>query len=65
MEIYMEKHPYDELIEKIADKMQQHKDDNLGFGIFEKVDKDLELARGTAWDATGWKDYWDYGFGDV
>jgi hypothetical protein len=36
-----------------------------GFGIFEKVDKDLGLSRGTAWDASGWKDYCDFGFGDV
>ena len=49
----MEKHPYDQLIDTVADKMQQHEDDNLGFGIFEKVDKDLGLGRGTAWDASG------------
>ena len=53
----MDKHPYDQLIETVADKMKQHEDDNLGFGIFEKVDKDLGLSRGTAWDASGWKDY--------
>jgi hypothetical protein len=29
------------------------------------VDKDLGLGRGTAWDASGWKDYCDFGFGDV
>ena len=61
----MEKHPYDELIETVADKMKKHEDDNLGFGIFEKVDKDLGLGRGTAWDASGWKDYCNFGFGDV
>ena len=61
----MDKHPYDELIETVADKMKEHEDDNLGFGIFEKVDKDLGLGRGTAWDASGWKDYCDFGFGDV
>ena len=61
----MEKHPYDELIEAVADKMKEHEDDNLGFGIFEKVDKDLGLSRGTAWDASKWKDYSDFGFGDV
>jgi hypothetical protein len=53
----MEKHPYEELIEAVADKMKEHEDDNLGFGIFEKVDEDLGLSRGTAWDASGWKDY--------
>ena len=40
-------------------------DDNLRFGIFEKVDKDLGLGRGTTWDASGWKDYCDFVFGDV
>ena len=60
MEIYMEKHPYDELIEKVADKMKEYEDDGLGFGIFEKVDKDLDLGRGTAWDASGYKDYADF-----
>jgi hypothetical protein len=57
----MEKHPYDELIEIVADKMKEHEDDNLGFRIFEKVDKDLGLSRGTACDASGWKDYCDFG----
>ena len=52
----MDKHSYDELIDTVADKMKQHEDDNLGFGIFEKVDKDLALSRGTAWDESGWKD---------
>ena len=56
---------YDELITIVNDKMKQHKDDNLGFGIFEKVDKDLGLSRGTALDASGWKDYCVIGFGDV
>ena len=49
----MNKHPYDQLIDTVADKMKKHEDDNLGFGIFEKVDKDLGLGRGTAWDAHG------------
>ena len=61
----MEKHPYDQLIETVADKMKQHEDDNLRFGIFEKVDKDLELSRGTAWNSSSWKDYCDFGFGCV
>ena len=65
MEMEMEKHQYDELIETVSDKMKQYEDNNLGFGIFEKVDKDLGLGRGTAWDASGWKDYCDFGFGDV
>ena len=41
----MDKHPYDQLIETVADKMKEHEDDNLGFGIFEKVDEDLGLGR--------------------
>ena len=35
----MEKHPYEELIETVADKMKEHEGDNLGFEIFEKVDE--------------------------
>ena len=56
---------YDELITIVNDKMKEYEDDNLGLGIFEKVDKDLGLSRGTAWDASGWKDYCHFGFGDV
>ena len=65
MEIGMEKHPYDQLIETVADKMKEYENDNLGFEIFEKVGKNLGLSRGTAWDASGWIDYCDFGFGDV
>ena len=60
MEIYMEKHSYDELIEKVADKMKEYENDGLGYGVFEKVDKDLGLGRGIAWDASGYKDYADF-----
>ena len=56
----MDKHPYDELIEIVAVKMKEYENDGLGYGIFEKVDKNLNLARGTAWDASGWKDYCDF-----
>jgi hypothetical protein len=34
----------DELIEKVADKMKEYENDGLGYGIFEKVDKDLGLS---------------------
>ena len=61
----MQNHSYDLTIETVANKMKEYKNENLGFGILEKVDKDLGLGRGTAWDASGWKDYCDYGFGDV
>ena len=65
MEIGMDKHPNDQLIETIADKMKEHEYDNLGFGVFEKVDENLGLGleRGTAWDASGWEYYCDFGFG--
>ena len=56
---------YDLTIETVKNKMKEYKNENLGFGILEKVDKDLGLGRGTAWDASGWKDYCDFGFGDV
>ena len=61
----MEKHPYGELVETVVDKMKEYENDNLGFEIFEKVDKHLGLGRGIAWDASGWKDYCDFSFGDV
>ena len=43
----MEKHPYDQLIDTVADKMKEYENGGLGYGIFEKVDKDLGLSRGT------------------
>ena len=49
----------------VTDKMKEQGDESLGFGIFEKVDRHLGLERGTAWDASGWRDYCDFGFGDV
>ena len=35
----MDKHPYDALIETVADKMKEHEDDNLGFEILRKWTK--------------------------
>ena len=35
----MEKHPYDGVIETVTDKMKEYKNDDLGYGIFEKIDK--------------------------
>ena len=35
----MEKHPYDQLIETVADKMKQHEDDNLGLESLRKWTK--------------------------
>ena len=29
----MDKHPYDELIEKVADKMQKYENNGLGYGL--------------------------------
>ena len=40
------KHPYDELIEKVADKIKEYENDGLGYEIFEQVDKDLGLGDG-------------------
>lgn len=56
----MDKHPYDKLIENVAEKMKEYDDKDLGFEIFEKVDKELGLGRGTSWEASGWKDYCDF-----
>ena len=56
----MNKHPYDELIENVAEKMKEYENKDLRFEIFEKVDKELGLGRGTSWEASGWKDYCDF-----
>jgi hypothetical protein len=56
--------PIQSIDRKVADKMKEYENDGLGYGIFEEVDKDLGLSRGTTWDASGWKDYCDFGFGD-
>ena len=56
----MEKNPYDQLIETVAEKMKEHEDDNLGFSIFEKVDRDLGLSRGTSFEASGLTDYMSF-----
>ena len=44
----MDKHPYDKLIENVAEKMKEYDDKDLGFEIFEKVDKELGLGKGTS-----------------
>jgi len=46
--------------------MHRNVNDGHGFGILEKVDKDLGLGRGTAWDASDYEDYADFvAFNDV
>ena len=50
---------YDELIKVVSEKMEEHKDEN-SFGVFNKIDKELNASSGTAWDASGWKDYCDF-----
>jgi hypothetical protein len=34
-------------------------------GVFSEIDKELNALSETAWDVSGWKDYCDFGFGDV
>ena len=35
------------------------------FGVFSEIDKKLNAKSETAWDVSGWKNYCDFGFGDV
>ena len=35
------------------------------FGVFSEIDKKLNALSETAWDVSGWKNYYDFGFGDV
>jgi hypothetical protein len=34
-------------------------------GVFSEIDKKLNALSETAWDVSGWKNYCDFGFGDV
>ena len=51
MEIYMEKHPYDELIETVADKMQEYEEWPSGVrrGLVHGILDLLILAKITPW----------------
>tara|TARA_E500000178_G_C16305027_1_gene437983 strand:- start:26 stop:157 length:132 start_codon:yes stop_codon:yes gene_type:complete len=33
--------------------------------VFSEIDKELNASSETAWDLSGWKNYCDFGFGDV
>ena len=50
---------YDELIDVVSKKMEEHKDDNT-FGIFSKIDRELLASSGTAFEASGYADYFDW-----
>ena len=54
---------YDELIAVVSEKMEEHKDDNT-FGVFSKIDKELNASSGTAFEASGYADYFNYYFDD-
>ena len=49
---------YDEIISLVAIEMD--KTDDTSFGVFSKIDKKLKLPSGSSWDASGWKDYFDF-----
>jgi hypothetical protein len=61
----MGKNTYDQTIEKVAEKLKKYEDEDRGFGILERVDKDLGSGQGATWDASGWKDYCDFLFCDA
>ena len=49
----------DELIDVVTKKMEEHKHDTT-FGIFSKIDKELLASSGTAFEASGYADYFDW-----
>ena len=57
------KNNYDEIVKLVSDKLTEFEDDN-SFAIMAQIDKDLCLPKGTTFDASGWKDYFDFYYDD-
>ena len=54
---------YAEIIELVSDKITEFSNDN-SFKVLAKIDEDLGLPKGTSFDASGWKDYFDFYYDD-
>jgi hypothetical protein len=58
MKVKMNKQTYDEIIQLVNEELQQT--ETITFSTFRLLDKKLSLPRGTAFDASGWKDSLDF-----
>ena len=60
MKVKMKNKTYDEIIQLVNEELQQT--ETITFSTFRLLDKKLRLPRGTALDASGWKDSLDFQF---
>ena len=60
MKVKMKNKTYDEIIQLVNEELQQT--ETITFSTFRLLDKKLILPRGTALDASGWKDSLDFQF---
>ena len=60
MKVKMNNKTYDEIIQLVKEELQ--KTETITFSTFRLLDKKLRLPTGTALDASGWKDSFDFQF---
>tara|TARA_Y100000389_G_C17071084_1_gene322007 strand:- start:212 stop:406 length:195 start_codon:yes stop_codon:yes gene_type:complete len=60
MKVKMKNKTYDEIIQLVNEELQQT--ETITFSTFRLLDKKLRLPTGTALDASGWKDSFDFQF---
>lgn len=60
MKVKMKNKTYDEIIQLVNEELQQT--ETITFSTFRLLDRKLRLPTGTALDASGWKDSFDFQF---
>ena len=60
MKVKMKNKTYDEIIQLVNEELQQT--ETITFSTFRLLDKKLRLPTGTALDASGWRDSFDFQF---
>ena len=60
MKVKMKNKTYDEIIQLVNEELQQT--ETITFSTFRLLDKKLRVPTGTALDASGWKDSFDFQF---
>ena len=60
MKVKMNNKTYDEIIQLVNEELQQT--ETITFSTFRLLDKKLRVPTGTALDASGWKDSFDFQF---
>lgn len=60
MKVKMKNKTYDEIIQLVNEELKQT--ETITFSTFRLLDRKLRLPTGTALDASGWKDSFDFQF---